>query len=158
LISLKQSSFYILSVYPLFAVGLAYFVFPIIKPVVDKLKINTMGFMVFKQISILVILISIGLSFAQIGRVGRDKEMINDCRIVIAEVGKNTTINICSNLHPVWSLHGYFSRYGNVSLESNQNNICQYYLTSGDCVIENQGINYEIVQIETKAYKLYKLK
>jgi hypothetical protein len=61
-------------------------------------------------------------------------------------------------MRPNWSLHGYFSRYGNVSLESNQENVCQFYLTTGDCNETILDANYYLVPIETKKYKLYKIK
>lgn len=158
MISMKQRGFYILTVYPLFAIGLAYYLYPIVKPAIDKIEINNKIFKIFKGITIGTIFISLGLSIGQINRVGRDKEMIYDSKAVIAIVGENNTINICSNMHSTWGLHGYFSRYGNVSLDKNEKNICQYYLSLGNCSKEYLERNYELVPIETKKYTLYKLK
>lgn len=158
MISMKQRSFYILTVYPLFVIGLAYYLYPILKLTINKMAIESKGFKIFKGITIGVFMISIGLSIGQINRVGRDKAMIYDCKAVITIVGRDNTINICPNMYSIWSLHGYFSRYGNVSLESNQNNICQYYLTLDDCNKEVLENNYDLVPIETEKYKLYKLR
>jgi 4-amino-4-deoxy-L-arabinose transferase-like glycosyltransferase len=158
MISMKQRSFYILTVYPLFAIGLAYYLYPILKLTINKMAIESKGFKIFKGITIGVFMISIGLSIGQINRVGRDKAMIYDSKAVITIVGRDNTINICPNMYSIWSLHGYFSRYGNVSLESNQNIICQYYLTLDDCNNEVLENNYDLLPIGTKNYKLYKLK
>ena len=84
--------------------------------------------------------------------------MIFDSKAVINKIGTETTINICPEMYTNWSLHGYFSRYGNVSLESNQANVCQFYLSIGDCNKKVLDANYCLVPIETKTYKLYKIK
>lgn len=158
MISMKQRAFYILSVYPLFAIALAYYLYPIIKIFIDKININSKGFKIFKGVSISFIIISIALSFAQINRVGREKEMVYDSKEVIHIIGKNKTINICPEMYNIWSLHGYFSRYGNISLDENQENICEYYLAVDDCNKEILDNNYDLVPIKTLKYKLYKRK
>ena len=159
MISMKQSSFYILTVYPFFAIGLAYYLYPIIKLVVEKNSvIIKRKFKIFKVITIGIIIISIGLSFGQISRIGRDKEMVYDSKMVIDVVGTNNIINICPNMFSNWSLHAYFSRYGNVSLDKNQKNIFKYYLSSGNCSKGYLNKNYDLIPIKMKKYKLYKLK
>ena len=62
-----------------------------------------------------LLFINLGVSVAQIDRIGRDHSGIANCYRVIAEVGKNTTINICADMFTNWSLHSYYARYGNVS-------------------------------------------
>ncbi len=158
MISLKQRSFYILTVYPLFAIGLAYYLYPIIKLIISKIVIESKGFNILKGVTVGIIVLSIILSISQINRVGRDKEMIHDSKAVINTIGKDITINICPSMYSNWSLHGYFSRYGNVSLDPKKENARHYYLSNGDCnkeVVEN---NYDVVPIETKKFKLYRLK
>lgn len=158
MISMKQRGFYILTVYPLFAVGLAYYLYPILKPAIENIITETKGFKIFRGITIGLIVISLGLSIGQINRVGRDTIMVYDSKAIIDVVGKNNTINICPNMYSIWSLHGYFSRYGNVSLDKNQKNICEYYLSVDDCNRAYLDENYDLVPIETKKYKLYKVR
>lgn len=158
MISMKQRGFYILTVYPLFSIGLAYYLYPLIKPVFDKLKTNQKGFKIFKGMTFGIILGSIGLSANQINRIGRDKDIILDSKAVIDIVGRNTTINICPEIHSIWSLHGYMSRYGNISLDDNQNNIHQYYLSLENCNKRFLEDRYDLIPIKTKKYKLYKRK
>ena len=158
MISLKQRNFYILTVYPFFALGLAYYLYPILKLGINKITIESKGFKVFKVITFCIILISTSLSIGQINRVGRDNLLIIDCKAVIRATGKDMTINICSDMYSNWSLHGYFARYGNVSLDDNQENVCRYYLSKEDCNKETLSINYDLIPVETKKYKLYRLK
>jgi 4-amino-4-deoxy-L-arabinose transferase-like glycosyltransferase len=156
MISMKQRSFYILTVYPLFSIGLADYLYPMIKPMINKLKTNQIGFKIFKGITVGIVLISMALSVSQINKIGRDKDMILDCKSVIDIVGRNTTINICQEMYSLWNLHGYMSRYGNVSLDANQNNVHQYYLSIENCNKQFLEGRYVLVPIKTNKYKLYK--
>lgn len=158
MISMKQRNFYILTVYPLFALGLAYFIYPLLKPMIDRIKTDSIGFRIFKILTFLIVISSISLSVMQLNKIGRDQDVINDCKLVINVVGENSTINICHEMHSVWNLHGYFARYGNVSLDRNQNNMCQYYLSANDCNKEYLNDFYELVPLKLNNYQLYKLK
>lgn len=158
MISLKQRNFYILTVYPLFALGLAYYLYPAIQFLINKINDESNGFKLFKRITTGVIVISLISCIFQINRVGRDHEMIFDSKAVINKIGTETTINICPEMYTNWSLHGYFSRYGNISLESNQANVCEYYLSIDDCNKKLLDTNYYFVPTETKRFKLYKIK
>jgi 4-amino-4-deoxy-L-arabinose transferase-like glycosyltransferase len=158
MISMKQSNFYLLTVYPLFAVGLAYYLFPMIKSILYNVKTNKKWNKIFKGITIGIVFISLGLSVSRINKIGRDKDVILDSKAVIDIVGRNTTINICSDMYYIWKLHGYMSRYGNVSLDNNQTNIHKYYLSLGDCNKELLADGYNEIPVKMKKYKLYKLK
>jgi 4-amino-4-deoxy-L-arabinose transferase-like glycosyltransferase len=158
MVSMKQREFYILTVYPFFALGLAYYLYPIIKFLFSELNEKGKVWQIFKVVVLLIGVISISLSIFSINKIGRDKEIITDCRTVITVVGKNSTINICPELYRKWSLHGYFARYGNVSLEKDEHHICQYYLSSDECNREYSLDQYELVPIHTTKYMLYKRK
>ncbi|MCK9302696.1 MAG: glycosyltransferase family 39 protein [Bacteroidales bacterium] len=156
MISMKQRGFYILSVYPVFAIGFAYLLYPVLKIAIDKVTLKYAKLL--KIVTGCVIIISVGLSVSQIGRVGRDKEMVSDCKTVIDIVGKNVTINICPVMFSNWSLHGYFSRYGNVTLDQDYRNVCQYYLIFDECNMENMDAQYDEIPLVLNNYKLYRLK
>jgi hypothetical protein len=157
MISMKQRSFYILTVYPLFAIGLAYYLYPILQPAIKKIEAKTKGFRAFRITTLVVFALSILLSFLQIDRIGRDKTMINDTRTLISVIGRDKSINICPDLYTNWSLHGYFSRYGNVSLIPDISNSCQFYLTTKECGEAPLIKSYELVPVKTEEYLLYRL-
>jgi 4-amino-4-deoxy-L-arabinose transferase-like glycosyltransferase len=158
MVSMKQRDFYILTVYPFFAIAWAYYLYPLIKLGIDRISLESKGFKIFKRICFGIIIISIGITISRINKVSRDFQMIHDTKAVISIVGKNNTINICPSMFTYWSLHGYFSRYGNVSLEANETNKCKYYLSNNDCNKEILTENYDLVPIKTMDYKLYCLK
>lgn len=158
MISLKQRSFYILTVYPFFAIAIAYYIYPIIKPEIKKFYEKKRTFKAFKIITFVVILSSVTLSLMQINRIGRDEQTISECKKIINAIGKNETINICENMYSNWNLHGYFSRYGNISLNSTQKDTCKYYISADNCNKEYLDKYYKIVPLETRKYKLYRRK
>lgn len=155
MISLKQSSFYILTVYPIFAVALGYFIYPLITKLYLKLKTNTKGYRIFKGVTWLVICASVVLSVAQFNRVGRDKAMISDCKRVIAKIGRNQPVGISESMYRIWILHAYMSRYGNLSLDVKNENTHRYYLLKGSSKKTATVDNCALVPLELNYYKLY---
>lgn len=156
MISMKQRSFYILTVYPFFAIGLAIVILPWVSALGSYLGSIQKWQRALPFASWLMLLLGLTLSLAQINRVGRDHEMIYACRQVIEQVGKGATINICGEMFPVWSLHGYMARYGNVSLDADTAHKHPYFLSNGSCMTQNMATNYEKVDIGSDAYSLYR--
>lgn len=158
MISLKQRTFYILTVYPIFSIGLAYLLLPYCNFLYHKIEVNSKGYSVFVWTARVLATASIVLAISQINRVGRDHAMIHDSKAVVDVVGKNTKITICTEMHAIWSLHGYLSRYGNVSLDKNYANLHQYFLSKDGCIPPEIKNQYDLVPLETKVYQLFKRK
>ncbi len=156
MISLKQSSFYILAVYPFFALSLGYLLYPLVKKMLIRIDTNSKIYRRFVYFTYCLILVSMTISVAQAGRIGRDHNEISDCYLVIAEVGKGKTINICDDMFKNWSLHGYYARYGNISLDPGNKFKYDYYLTRMDCDSSILTGSYRKVLLRTKEYHLYR--
>lgn len=155
MISMKQRSFYILTVYPFFAIGLAYYIYPVLSPMVKKIKTKPKSFKTLKIITLSVISISILFSVSQINRIGRDKTKVKDSKAIIQITGKNRTIAVCPKLYSDWSLHGYFARYGKLSLDPNLPPTAEYYLTTAGCKPDYPDKRYKLVPAATEKYQLY---
>lgn len=156
MISMKQRSFYILTVYPIFALGIAYLLYPIVKIMLEDIPEKI--FKAFKIITIIVVVTSLLLAFSQTFRTGRNETMISDTKLIINKTGERITVNICPDLYSDWSLHGYFVRYGYISLDNDQKNFHKYYVATEDC---NKGYLeklYTPVSVNTIKYKLYRRK
>lgn len=158
MISLKQSGFYILTVYPLFALGLACYLHPVLGPWIDGLRPEARGFGIFKKVTAGVAVAAVSLALLQIGRVGRDKETVADCRAVIDHVGEGAVVNICPDMYDEWGLHGYFSRYGKVSLDPDPKNARRYFLAVDGCCPSHLAQKYSPVDVATTKYRLYRRK
>jgi|GEM_PF-5841411 len=57
-----------------------------------------------------------------------------------------------------WSLHGYFARYKNISLDPDLKNKREYLLIKREIYSDTLERNYEVVPLNTSVYKLLKRK
>jgi 4-amino-4-deoxy-L-arabinose transferase-like glycosyltransferase len=156
MISLKQSSFYILAVFPFFALSLGYFLYPLSIKMMITVDKNTKFYKRLVYFTCGLFFATMVVSVAQIDRIGRDHNEVADCYLVIAEVGKDKTINICEEMFRDWSLHSYYARYGNISLDSEKKFSYDYYLTKNDCDSSMLKGHYKKVLLKTIDYHLYK--
>ena len=145
MISMKQSSFYILTVFPFFSIALSILIAPFIAYIIPKKKTKTY------ILGLFFLIVSIFLSVKQIGVVGRDYILVKDVKSILAVIGENSIISIDENMCKNYQLIGYFSRYGNVSLNKKEK---LYYHIS--YTKENKNLlNYRQVKISTKNLILY---
>ncbi len=149
MISLKQRGFYILTVYPLFAVSLGMLVQFKVETFISR--ISEKQTRALRIIALSLLIISISISVAQVGRTGRDKEKIADCHAIIQVVEENSLISLSTDLYTDWSLHGYMARYGNVSLMVNDS-VQKYYLTS---TMNEKLPDYFKVDVELNNFVLF---
>ena len=96
------------------------------------------------------------LSLKPTNRLSIKQQILHDTKKIIKTVGENRTIGLPPNLHNNWILYAYFSRYGNVSLDSKRIQNHEYIISKKD----NQKITvketYQLWDINTKNITLYK--
>ncbi|MDR2980150.1 MAG: glycosyltransferase family 39 protein [Bacteroidales bacterium] len=124
MISMKQSLFYTLPAFPIFAIAFAIFINPVVNLLHDRLKIS----IIFKVLACVLFVAGIGSTFYFSNKIGRDEARLKTVYAVGGVIPKNQTIGISPDLHTDWSLHGYFFRYFNISLDWNQENTYEYRL------------------------------
>lgn len=151
MISLKQSGHYAITTYPFIAIGFALIFNSIITQLLFKLKAGSKR--ILMGITATLVLFSLIFTLQQFGNVKYQKEELSDCKAVINIVGKEKSINISPDIYNHWFLHGYFARYGNVSLIPSNSPSFDYYLSKNSA---NKIINYKEVVLPLNGYKLYK--
>lgn len=157
MISLKQRGFYILTVYPFLGIILALITLPFLDHPLHQLEKNRKGIRIIQLITSLCVIGSFLLSINQLDSIGRDIEEVSDAHKVITVIGPNTCLNICPSEYGNWSKHGYYSRYGAITLIRNEEDTCSYFLsTNNDCIPAPN--EYEQIPIDLLAHKLYKKK
>ena len=154
MISMKQRAFYILTVYPLFAVGFGYLIKPLVETLISKIKTDSRGYQIFQGLAAILVLSGISISVAQVGEVGRNKAAVRDSKAVIKETGRGEVIGACPQLRTDWGLQAYFARYGQVSLDTDAEASHAYYLGLEDC--PPQAENYKKLSLDTDKYLLYR--
>lgn len=156
MISLKQRGFYILTVYPIFAIGLAILIYPSVKSLLEKWGENQLSFKVFRGITFTMVVAALLIATLQRNRIGRDFELVSDSKVIIEEVGEGATIGLCPSLSSKWNMYGYFMRYGHVSLDSKTPETHEYLLLKADCPVLLTKESYSPVKLNTGWYQLFK--
>jgi 4-amino-4-deoxy-L-arabinose transferase-like glycosyltransferase len=115
MISPKQSGYYVLCSYPLFAIFFALLNFEEVK---SFLKINWIitKEKPFRRILLLLTFASIALMIFNYKKFYRDKEKINMIDNISSSIKENKKLNISWELANDYSLYGYFARRHNLSL------------------------------------------
>lgn len=57
-----------------------------------------------------------------------------------------------------WSLHAYFGRFKNVSLDPDLSNKREFLLIKNEYYSDTLNLNFQIVKLNTLDYQLYKKK
>lgn len=156
MISLKQRSFYIVSVYPILFIGISFLAYPIVKEFFKSINLN---FKFNKYISVVLIALltsSVIFMFLRIGRIDRDKGVVEDCKTITKIAGRGSTISICPEMYQDWGLHAYFMRYGEISLEQRENIKCDYFLEDFSRCSNIDTTNWENLSLKLNKYRLYK--
>jgi len=153
MISLKQRSFYILTVYPFFALGLGYLITPVLENVLERVKLRTLQ--VFQGTTVILIGAGWVIAVLQIGNIGRNESTLHDVKSVINLMGEGSVINVCPQLWEDWGLNAYFARYGHVSLEPRLSNKKRYYLSLDGCISSKQPGSYQKVDLPLEKYDLF---
>jgi len=154
MISMKQSGFYILATFPLFSIAFSILIMNNVNSLVAKININSKSFNFFRYFSYILLSLGIFLNLLQINKIGRDKAKIKDVYTIIQVVPKGTIIAIQPDLRTDWSLHGYFQRYGNISLDTDTTTFHKYILVK-KMNLNSHLSKYRKVTIDLNIYDLY---
>lgn len=154
IISLKQRGFYLLATFPFFSLAFALLTKNYVLCFFEKLSSNKSYFKKLRFLSVLLIFIGFSLNFYFSTTIQRDKEMLKDIYTIIKIVPRNTTISISPELKNNWSLHGYFQRYGLISLDSDTINLHRFKLGG---VNSSSSYDYKKTNLALSNYFLYEL-
>jgi len=117
MISLKQSGFYILPTYSIFAIAFSSLLYPLLETLFSNIHYNSKEFLFFKIVAIVLFILGITFSLFFSNKYNRDKNKFKDISLIISELPSSSIINIPPEMFSDWSLHGYFARYKNISLD-----------------------------------------
>lgn len=134
MISLKQRSFYVLTVFPLISIGLGLFAESFLENITFGLKFKT----VCKVLTICVVIAAIGANLFFAGKIGRDKELLTDIYALLPEMEEHDVITINDDLIVNYSAGAYFYFLKKVSVDPWNNH--EYLL----CIQPIDDPNYEL--------------
>ena len=158
MISMKQSGFYIIPAYPFFAIGAGIFIYPVIDFLFNRMNHESKGIMFFKLTGYGLFLTGIILSIYSSDHFSRDKDKIRDTYTIQSEIPEGTVININPEMYEDWSLHAYYARFKNISLDPDLSNKREYLLIKNENYSDTLNRNYKIIKLNTIDYQIFRKK
>ena len=154
MISMKQSSFYILATIPFFSIALAELIAPEVQFFMNKINYKSKGYKRFSWFSYFLLSGIIVVTALQFNRIDRDKAMVEDVYSIIEIVPENAILSIQPEISKDWSLHGYFNRYAYISIDFEQHFDTEYLIVSKG--YHSELLNgYEKNPLVLNRYELY---
>lgn len=158
MISMKQSGFYILPVYPFFAMAASILLYPFTEPLLSGINYKSQGFKIFKMTGILVFSAGIFLSILFSGGYSRDEEKLKDTSLILPYLPAGSVVNIVPQMYEDWSLHGYFERFKHISLDPDPENKRDYLLLKKEYYSDSLNLSYNIIKTNSANYMLLRRK
>ncbi len=152
MLTLVQKGFYFVPSLPYFAIGLAMLVVPVVSELTDRLKTGGKFHRNLLIVCSLLFLAIITFSFAQIGKTGRNKELLHDVYLIGKVVPPHSTVTIPIELWNAWDLQCYLIRYYNISLETGKEN---RYSIRNTPMPADSAVRFRQIGIPTLQYHLY---
>lgn len=156
MVTLKQSGFYILPVFPMASLAVGLLLLPRIQILFNQWISKPRFISLFSRISGSLLVVSLILCMVYTQYIGRDRQKIEDVKKMISYLPKSTVIGIEPENAKDWYLHGYFYRYGHISIDFK--NLEKYAF-----VVVRKGYaqpfltNYEKVDLPLQQFELYQL-
>jgi 4-amino-4-deoxy-L-arabinose transferase-like glycosyltransferase len=158
IVSMDQSSYFLLLSFPFFAVSLSLIVNPYIEILLERINYNSKGYRLFKLFGVMALTAGIILSVYFSGDFNRDKNKLKDMRAILVQLKENSTINILPEMYEDWSLHTYYARYKNISLDPDLNNRHEYLLIRTLLYSDTINNRYEKIDLKTKEFEIFRRK
>lgn len=154
MLTLVQRSFYLLPSMPFFSVAIALLISPYIKSILFSDKLQSK---IIYPISLLILFISVIYCSLQIGKTGRDFDILHDVYAFSKYIPEDSTVGLETSLCENFQLQLYLLRYFNINADLSELNHHMYYITNK----EFKGLifnKYFEIPIKTNKYILFKLK
>ena len=148
MVSTKQRAFYLLTVFPYAAISFAALSEPFASHIVKAMSRRWLI-----VVTGLLLAGAVVLNIIQVGKPGRDANLITDMDVIADVVGDGQTITIPLALRERWNLQGYWYFYHSVSLDNGRQH--KMLLTTADIGLSEWDGMYQSVELPTKEYKLY---
>ena len=150
MVSMKQSTFYIIPTFSLFCLAANLFLVNQFQLIFKKKSYRLLSTKFLLPLSLILFIAAIGVNSHFFGIHVRDKDKLTDLKMCIQSLPQEATIQIGSELFREWSYYAYFYRYGKISLSPEPQ---AYLLKAKDNQEETEGL--EQLPLPLKTLDLY---
>lgn len=157
LISMKQNTFYINTVWPIEALVFSLISAKVLKHLIAKINWQGKGFLVFKSVAVLIFVTSIILNVMASSKVGRDKNRLSDLQTIVNVAGEGTILAVGDEKIQEYSIHAYLFRNWHVSM-TNESPEKRKFLIKAKGNQSNIPEGFEILRNDLYELDLYQRK
>jgi 4-amino-4-deoxy-L-arabinose transferase-like glycosyltransferase len=158
LITMDQSAHFLLTSFPFFAISFGLAVNPLIETLLERINYNSNGYRFFKIFGVVSLSSGIILSLFFSNDYNRDETKLKDMKAILTQLKENSTINILPEMFTDWSLHTYYARYKNISLDRDLNNSHEYLLIRRSLYSDTINKRFERIDLKTEEFELFRKK
>jgi 4-amino-4-deoxy-L-arabinose transferase-like glycosyltransferase len=158
LLTMDQSAYFLLTSFPFFAISFGFVINPLVETWMERININSTGYRAFKIFGIVSLSAGIILSVYFRNDYNREKVKLQDIKLILGQLRENSTISILPVMFTDWSLHTYYARYKNVSLDQDLKNEHEYLMIKSSFFSDTINNRYERIDLKTKEFDLYRRK
>lgn len=155
MISMKQSGFYLLPVFPFVAICFSALIDESVYDLLSKVNLKSKAFSLFKGISIGLFFISFIVCICFYGTDSRDKKLLSDMDIIANYLPPKAIVSVSKEMEGEYSLFAYYARFYNISLDPNTNNTRKYLLIRKEYNDNSDKKDYKKLELKTESFNLY---
>lgn len=155
MITFVQRGFYLVTVLPYFAIGIAMLIAPRLVLLINKIKVESKGFRIFKLVAIALLLASIVFTGSRLGKSKRDNNVISDIYEMGNIIPHGEIVSIPSDMMGEWSIRYYLLRYFYISMDMKKHHYFISWKKNPTHLIPKEYTLYPLI---TKELDLYVLK
>jgi 4-amino-4-deoxy-L-arabinose transferase-like glycosyltransferase len=156
MVSMKQSGFYILPTFPIFALSFSFLLERVVGKWIAQLTKVQSFHRVAWMLASAVLLIAVFMNLRVYGEVGRDADKLQDVHHIAAQIQDEKVVGVPKALWIDWSLQAYFHRYYGIALDGNQEHEHLYYIFEENQLPDDLNWSLERISEQTLNYHLYK--
>lgn len=156
-ITTEQRGFYLVTALPYFTFAISAWLAPTLSALLTKWNDNKISFKVLSYSSAIILIVSVGFSFLQLGNFKRDKAVLTDIYKIGTIIPKGEIVSESHKTWCEWSIQAYFVRYFSISLDEGKERH-KYFIAEKNLPKNLVPIGYQLYPIKTNELNLYILK
>lgn len=155
MVTLEQRGFYLVTSFPLFAIGIAMWLAPRLTQWTERINLLSPTFKLTKILSIVLLAATTSFSVMQVGHTKRDSDLLSDVYAIGKIVPHGDIINMPDDMWNDWSLREYLIRNFYISTDKCCNQPHTFFIIRKDLPKNLIPDYYQPYSLPTKEVDLY---
>ncbi len=154
IVTKEQRVFYLVPSLPYYAIALSLIAVPALSIFIKKIDLKSNLYKLWVGLTSAFVVISLVVSCIGFGQAGRDKDKLHDVYAFGKMIPAGSDVNVSKDTWQDWSLHNYFVRSFNISLDMDSAKHEYYILDRSNN--ESQPAIFKTLVAKGEKYELYK--